>query len=171
MHIHQLDTVVCLVYRPPDTRLEEFAGLLQVIDNTLSQLASPTPTIILMGDFNLPKTCISWKWSDDGILVPLVAGHRDEETAGGKQDRLQAQQLIDLSSKFCLLQEVDKATHVVELLDLVFTNNCDLICSTEVEDWPAFTDLLSVIATTASGKTSLFRRNNISVILAEDIVL
>ena len=145
VHIHQLDTVVCLVYRPPDTRLEEFAGLLQVIDNTLSQLASPTPTIILMGDFNLPKTCISWKWSDGGILVPLVAGHRDEETAGGKQDRLQAQQLIDLSSKFCLLQEVDKPTHIVELLDLVFTNNCDLVCSTEVEDWPAFTDHRLVI--------------------------
>ena len=29
--IHQLDTVVCVMYRPPDTRLEEFSGLLKVL--------------------------------------------------------------------------------------------------------------------------------------------
>ena len=138
--IHQLDTVVCLAYRPPDTRLEEFSGILQCLDRTLSQLPSPTPTVILMGDLNLPKSCISWCRSDKGILVPLVAGHREEETAGGKQDRLQAKQLIDLCSKHCLLQEVDKATHAVEVLDLVFTNNCELVGSTVVEDWPSFTD-------------------------------
>ena len=140
VHIHQLDTVVCLVYRPPDTRLEEFTGLLQNLDNTLSQLSSPTPTVILMGDFNLPKSCISWRWSEEGIVVPLVAGHREGETVGGKQDRLLANQLIDLSSKYCLLQEIDRLTHAVELLDLVFTNNCDLVSSTVVEDWPSFTD-------------------------------
>jgi hypothetical protein len=28
LKVHQLDTIVCVVYRPPDTRLEEFAGLL-----------------------------------------------------------------------------------------------------------------------------------------------
>jgi hypothetical protein len=33
--IHQLDTVVCVLYRPPDTRLEEFAGLLKCLDETL----------------------------------------------------------------------------------------------------------------------------------------
>ena len=93
-----------------------------------------------MGDFNLPKSCISWRWSEEGIFVPLVAGHREGETVGGKQDRLQANQLIDLSSKYCLLQEVDRPTHAVELLDLVFTNNCDLVSSTVVEDWPSFTD-------------------------------
>ena len=140
VHIHQLDTVVCLVYRPPDTRLEEFSGLLQCLDSTLSKLPSPTPTVIVMGDFNFPKSCISWKHSDQGVLIPLVAGHREEETVGGKQDRLQAQQLLDLTSKFCMLQEVDKPTHVVEVLDLIFTNNCDLVSNIHVENWPAFTD-------------------------------
>ena len=42
--VHQLDTVVCVLYRPPDTRLEEFGSLLQCLDNTLSYLPTPTPT-------------------------------------------------------------------------------------------------------------------------------
>jgi hypothetical protein len=72
----------------------------------------------------------------------------DDETAGGKQDRLQAEKLIDLASKHALLQQVDKATHAVETLDLVFTNNCELVSSTEVEDWPAFSDHRLVIVHT-----------------------
>ena len=85
------------MYRPPDTRLEEFASLLHCLDSTLSALPSPAPTVIMMGDLNLPKSCISWCRSDEGLLVPIVSGHREDETAGGKQDRLQAQQLIDLA--------------------------------------------------------------------------
>ena len=78
-----------------------------------------------MGDLKFPKTCITWQYSEEDTLVPIVAGHRDGETAGGKQDCLQAQQLIELSTKHSLLQEVDQATHAAEILDLVFTNNCE----------------------------------------------
>ena len=87
--VHQLDTVVCVVYRPPDTRIDEFAGLLQCLDSTLSALPTPSPTVIAMEDLNFPQSCIAWKYSMDGLLLP-VAGHREDETAGGKQDRLQA---------------------------------------------------------------------------------
>ena len=41
--IHQLDTVVCLVYSPPDTRMDKFAGLLNCLDGALSDLPSPLP--------------------------------------------------------------------------------------------------------------------------------
>ena len=82
--VHQLDTVVCVLYRPPDTRLEEFSGVLQYLDHTLSSLPTPTPTVILMGDMNLPQSCISWRRSEDGLLVSHVAGHRETETAGGR---------------------------------------------------------------------------------------
>ena len=144
--VHQLDTVVCVLYRPPDTRIEEFSGMLKCLDETLSALPSPAPTVILMGDFNFPKTCITWQYSEEGILVPIVAGHRDGETAGGKQDRLQAQQLIELSTKHSLLQEVDQATHAAEILDLVFTNNCELLSSINQQEWRSFTDHKLVIA-------------------------
>ena len=88
--------MVCVAYRPPDTRIGEFAGLLKCLDETLSALPSPAPNIILMGDFNLPHSAITWKCSEDGNVVPLVANHREVETVGGKQDRLQAQQLVDM---------------------------------------------------------------------------
>ena len=138
--IHQLDTVVCVMYRPPDTRFEEFSGILQCLDNTLSSIPSPTPTVVLMGDFNFPRTCIIWSRSEEGLLVPIVAGHRENETAGGKQDRLQAKQLVDMASKHFLLQEVEQPTHAAEVLDLVLTNNCELVSSILVEDWAAFLD-------------------------------
>ena len=138
--IHQLDTIVCLAYRPPDTRLSEFKGLLKCLDDTLSSLEAPAPNIILLGDFNLPHTSVTWNRSEDGLIVPTVASHREEETAGGKQDRLQAQQLIDMASKHFLLQEVLEPTHAVEVLDLVFSNNCELISGVTVESWPSFTD-------------------------------
>ena len=93
-----------------------------------------------MGDFNFPRSAIVWKRSEDGFIVPLVASHREEETLGGKQDRLQAQQLVDMASKHFLVQEVVEPTHAIEVLDLVFTNNCELVSEVNVESWPAFSD-------------------------------
>ena len=88
-------------------------------------------------------------------MVPVVGEHREVETAGGKQYRLQAQQLIDTANKHCLLQEVDQATHSVEILDLIFSKNCDLISSVAVESWDTFTDhsftlLIAPISSTMS---------------------
>ena len=140
--------VVCVLYRPPDTRIEEFTGVLQYLDHTLSSLTTPTPTVILMGDMNLPQSCITWHRSEDGLLVPQVAGHRDTETAVRKQDQLQAQHLVDLVAKHSLLQEVDQTTHAVEILDLVFTNNCELVSNIVVENWPVFTDHKLVVVST-----------------------
>ena len=102
-----------------------------------------------MGDMNFPRTCISWNRTDEeGLLVPLVASHREGETAGGKQDRLQAQKLIDLASKYSLQQEVDTPTHAVEILDLVFSNNCELLSNVAAESWDRFSDHSLVIAST-----------------------
>ena len=49
-------------------------------------------------------------------------------------------QLINIASKHSLIQQVDKATHAVEILDLFFTNDSDLVSCVEVEDWPSFSD-------------------------------
>ena len=147
--IHQLETIVCVAYRPPDTKHSEFTGLLNCLDETLSSLPSPAPTVVLMGDFNFSHRSVVWRRSEEGILVPVVAGHREEETAGGKQDRLQAQHLVDLADKHFLLQEVDKATHLIEVLDLVFTNNCELVSSVVAQDWTSFTDHRLVFVSTS----------------------
>ena len=59
--------------------------------------------------------------------------------------RLHAQKLVDLADKHCLLQEVDTANHSSEILDLVFTNNCELVSSIDIQDWPSLTVYTSYI--------------------------
>ena len=140
VHVHQLNTVVAVVYRPPDTKLAEFTPILSKLDSILSELSVPTPNIALMGDFNFPDKDLSWVRSDDGVLVPLVHGHRATATEGGCQVRQQASRLCDLALKHCLIQQVDQVTHGKEILDLLFTNNEDMVSSVLVEPWPSFTD-------------------------------
>ena len=129
--------------------MAEFSGLIQCLDDTLSTLPAPTPNIILMGDFNFSKKCILWNHTEDGLIVPAVANHRDQADVGGKQDRLQAQHLVDLADKYCLLQEVDQPTHLVEILDLIFTNNSDLVGGVYSTEWKQFTDHNLVLAHTS----------------------
>ena len=78
--------------------------------------------------------------SDDGLLVPLVHAHREGVADAGIQVRQQAAKLCDLSMKHSLIQQVDQTTRGREILDLIFSNNEDLVSSVSVEAWPAFTD-------------------------------
>ena len=150
--VHQLNTVVVVVYRPPDTRISEFSDMLEQLDSCLSSLPAPIPSISIMGDFNFPRNSLVWTRLEDesnSDLVPIVAGHREGETAGGKQDRLQAAKLCDFATKHSLVQHVDQPTHGIEVLDLIFTNNPNLVSSVTVESWPAFTDHKVLTATTS----------------------
>ena len=97
------------------------------LDEILSDLPTPVPIIIVIGDFNFTKETVKWIRNEEGLLFPIVANQREGETAGGKQDRLQARQLIDMACNHNLLQQGDQATHGIEILDLVFTNDSDLI--------------------------------------------
>ena len=72
VHIHQLNTVVAVTYRPPDTKLAEFTPILSQVDKLLCDLSDPVPNIIFLGDFNFQDQNLSWVRSEDGLLVPLV---------------------------------------------------------------------------------------------------
>ena len=99
VRIQQLDHIVVVVYRPPDTRHAEFSAMLKVLDTALCSLPTPTPTISVMGDFNLPVSAVKWLRNDEGLIMPLIANHRENETSDGKQDRLQAQHLVEFVNK------------------------------------------------------------------------
>ena len=105
--------------------------MMQSIDSALSSLPTPTPNIVVMGDMNFPRSVIQWQMSEEGNLFPTVARHREEETPHGKQDRLQAQRLLEFAAKHCLQQAVHGPTHGAECLDLIWSNNMDLISSCE----------------------------------------
>ena len=147
VHVHQIDTVVAVCYRPPNTRLSEFSPILKKLDSVLSDLPEPIPNIVLMGDFNLPDKDLSWVRSEAGDLVPLVHGHRHGDTDEGFHVRHQAALLCELALKHSLIQQVDHVTHGREILDLIYTNNCDLVSSVKVDPWPCFTDHSLVTAT------------------------
>jgi exonuclease III len=98
--VHQTNTCVVVCYRPPDTRAAEFSDMLDSLDSVLATLPTPTPNIVLMGDFNLPRSVVQWQRSDEGNLFP----HREEETPRGKQDRLQAHRLMEFAAKHFLQQ-------------------------------------------------------------------
>ena len=80
----------------------------------------------------------------DGVLVPAVHDHRDEGVSQGPRVRVQAAKLIELTHRHHMGQQVDKVTHGKEVLDLLFTNNSDLIHSVDTESFPLFTDHLAV---------------------------
>ena len=48
VHIHQLNTVVAVLYRPPDTRITEFSPILSELDKLLYDLKDPMSNIVLL---------------------------------------------------------------------------------------------------------------------------
>ena len=148
--VHQLNTIVSVVYRHPDTCLSEFNPVLRKIDSTLVSLPSPTPSITLMGDFNFPSSVITWQ-SVEGVLMPRVGGFRvrSDEESEGDQVRQQAAHLCDLAVKYHLTQQVNTGTRGTEILDLIWSSNPDLVTNILVDTFADITDHSVVTATTS----------------------
>ena len=120
VHIRALNLMMFVLYRQPDDRerghrstSREFGHLIEELDEFLSSLLPPSPDIVIMGDFNLPNG--SW--------------YRDGGACGATGDEAEmVRALIDFTSTHFLVQQVDSPTHKNGgVLDLIFTNNCDLI--------------------------------------------
>ena len=114
--LHNL--VIINIYRQPDNPLhrstnKHFGEVLLMISNILESLSAPTPTIIMTGDFNLPHA--DWK-----NLKCKSGASRDEQQMFAL--------LLCLTDEFFMTQVVDKPTHYEgNTLDLIFTNNSDVI--------------------------------------------
>ena len=143
--IHQLNSIVCIAYRPPNTKFKEFIDMLDSLDQTLEDLKRTDENVILMGDFNFPCTDVQLlQEENEGFLYPVVREHREGEDGG--RVRAQADRLVNFALKYNLLQEVDKPTHGASILDLIWTSDAHLVSAVSVEGWPAFTDHKVVIA-------------------------
>jgi hypothetical protein len=98
---------------PTAIGLEE---IIQIIKHEISLLASPTPNILIMGDFNFPFM----KWPNG-----TISGCTTDE-------KKQALSLTDLMNECFLLQYIMKPTRKSNILDLVFSNNHEFLHSHEV---------------------------------------
>ena len=100
--------IVFMVYRPPPNNNSIYRGdklvrsfddiVISNINKVIGKFQAPTPDIILTGDFNFPKAL----W-DAGIGTVQT----DEPC-----NRKSLQQLIDLASRYNLLQTVTEGTRV-----------------------------------------------------------
>ena len=148
--VHQLDTIVTVVYRPPDTRYHEFAPIIKKIDTVFQNLPAPAPNFTIMGDLNFPSSVITWQVIDV-VILPRVAGHRvsEEQSSESTQVRQQAALLCDLASKYHLTQQVGTPTRDKEVLDLIWSSNPDLVSNVLVDTFRDITDHSVVTATTS----------------------
>ena len=114
---YEFNLVLTSVYRPPVCELSSFIDFLARIEQDVSNFGSPEPTILVFGDFNFP--IIDWSTK--------------EIRSDGRPDRTQAVRLIEFMDRQLLEQLVITPTRENNILDLVLTNNDEVVNDIRVE--------------------------------------
>ena len=118
VYSQKLNLVVAVIYRPEGS--SGFVSVLSEVQRYAAKWAPPLPNVLVVGDFNFPH--VNWTTG---------------EISGGEKSRLErcsAQQLFSFNEQLCLTQLVDLPTRGPNILDLVLTNNCDMVHSCTVLD-------------------------------------
>lgn len=133
LHLTSLNLVLIVTYRSPDNNaknkegqveknlyrstMKEFKPYLTKLKKLLKSLPSPTPDVIMMGDFNLPHA--DW-----------VSGQCSSGASTDEQEMVAA--LYELTLEHFLVQQYDTATHRDgNRIDLLFTNNSNIVHNIE----------------------------------------
>ncbi|GAB1611278.1 hypothetical protein Ahia01_001415200 [Argonauta hians] len=119
IHNKNKNILIAGIYRPPHSPPHLFMECLEMtIKKSIQNLT--TPTILIMGDFNVP--CIDWH---SNTIIPHSTQHTD---------KMAATALLDFTDNFFLTQLVNSPTrNEKNTLDLVLTNNPTLFLATTVE--------------------------------------
>lgn len=118
LHIAPLNLVLVNLYRPPGCEVTQFQPVITKLNSVLESLSNPMPELVVVGDFNLPHVC--WQ--------KLKTTH-----GGTNQDKIQAELLFTFTEQWCLNQIIDAPTRGTNILDLIFTNNDELIHGLNIE--------------------------------------
>ncbi|KAK4325511.1 hypothetical protein Pmani_003961 [Petrolisthes manimaculis] len=113
-----INLLAITLYRPPNTTHGTFRQITQKIEQILSTLPNPNTEVIMSGDFNFPN--INW---------PEM-----KTTGGTPDDKQQACDLIRVVENYFLFQLVTDPTRERNILDLIFSNNPNLLHSYEISD-------------------------------------
>jgi len=130
VHIPSKNIVVSVIYRQPDdskhghqSTNKELAEVLDKLNSILSDLPSPTPDIIILGDMNLPH------------VLPTTWKHGNTKKGISSDETNMIKSLKETVDNFFLEQLVDQTTHQDgNMLDLLFTNNSEIIHSQSCEE-------------------------------------
>ena len=115
LNINNKNIELSSLYRPPDTNYAEFD---EVVCFILDEVKLHPMDCILLGDFNFPN--INWKESSVSNL--LFADYSGQ----------QALKLKELTDKLFMTQFINRPTRKMNILDLLYTNNQNLIQSIDV---------------------------------------
>merc|ERR1712002_895169 len=124
IEIKDLQTINIVVYRPPDTKIDDFKVILRTLKIILNELGEHSNTNILSGDFNF--RFIEWRKEQSG-----ACSYRYKRTAG-KDEKNQFIELLNLCNEYCLMQIIDEPTRGENTLDLFFTNETSLVTDVDV---------------------------------------
>ena len=148
VHLEKLNAIVFMVYRPPVSYKGKYHGefleksfkdiVIKNIYNEMNKFKAPTPDIILAGDFNFPKA----QWNAGiGTIGPDCLCNRNS-----------LQELLNVASHYNLLQTVTDGTRETRsgdsnILELIFTNNHDLITNVQIQP-SVITDHMYIVCET-----------------------
>ena len=113
--------IIAGVYRPPQAPYSKFRECLSIIQDFVESIPGSTPELFIGGDFNLPFI----DWYSRSIST---------NSTKTSDDRLSCNALLEFMSANFLDQLVEEPTREKNILDLVFTNNPELIHSVVVQD-------------------------------------
>ena len=124
--IPEIQTVNIVIYRPPGTKSNEFSTILNEIQQIFQKLEKPDPTIILSGDLNFPF--VEWKRMSDNSCSWEYKPNTNATTG----DKDQFENLMKICNEQCMLQIIEEPTRLENTLDLIFTNEVNLVTMIEV---------------------------------------
>merc|ERR1712236_42141 len=134
VHLERLNIIVFMVYRPPPGYKSKYHGemleksfkdiVIKNIHSEMNKFKAPTPDIILAGDFNFPKA--HWNAGIGTIKSDCPCNKNS------------LQELLEVASHYNLLQTVTEGTRETRsggsnILELIFTNNHDLISHVQIQ--------------------------------------
>ena len=118
IYIKELKMVVINVYRPPTASTMDFVPVMDSLREKFLALNDTSLTLFVCGDFNMPRT--DW---DVGQTVGATG-----------EERRQASHLLAFRDDLLLNQIIEVPTRERNILDLVFTNDVDMVMKVDVED-------------------------------------
>jgi hypothetical protein len=146
INIRPFNLLLVTLYRPPRCSISDFLTVISKLRSKFEDLESPTPNIILTGDFNLPNVC----WSTESIY------------GGTTDDRKQAEYIFSLTNSWCLNQKIKEPTREKNILDLFWVNNEEIIDTIEVTPTAISDHNIITVKTNLKSNSEMKKPNNIS---------
>ena len=109
----------------PEFKFKEYLETVRDWVSSLEAEGQPTPTILISGDFNLG---FLENWDEEKLEATKDAiGNRANVGKSVATDKIQAKLLIEFVEEHFLIQHISENTRKQSILDLVFSNDVNLI--------------------------------------------